>query len=540
MTVKSMTTETNPSAKRNPGWLLALAFSVPMVFALFTQNVWEDYYITFRASKNLAEGHGLVFQIGERLHTFTSPLGVLLPAALSWLTHSDTAALWLFRIISSTAFAGAAGMMWSILRVHGAGTPARWISLIILLSSTTAVAFTINGMETGLLLFFCMMTFSEMTRPDGIRVFRLGLALAGMMWTRPDAFVPAGALMLGALVFIRPASASADGKTLGAIGRALAWAAAIYGPWVAWAWWYYGSPVPNTIIAKAGLSPKISFPGYLFSAPFKYITGDSSMNQLFAPIYSTFGGWPPMLISLFTVMAIVSGFLWLFPKVNRVGRAASLMVFIGSFYLQAIPLFPWYLPVWILGGAMALGCGVETCLNALKPQSLGRRLLRSGAVIVMLMLAAGLGLSAWQTRQQQRLIEDGNRHAIGLWLASHAKPGDTVMLECLGYIGYYSQLKMLDYPGLSSHEVVEARRTRGLKFTGMIGYLKPDWIVLRPQEYLVCDEAHVLGNYRIEKVWDAQSAIDAIDLLPGRAYLSFDAVFLVLRRQATPLQSPQP
>ena len=53
--------------------LLALAF------AGFTNHVWEDYYITYRSSKNLATGHGLVFNHGDRLHTFTSPLGVLLP-----------------------------------------------------------------------------------------------------------------------------------------------------------------------------------------------------------------------------------------------------------------------------------------------------------------------------------------------------------------------------------------------------------------------------------------------------------------------------
>jgi hypothetical protein len=27
----------------------------------------------------------------------------------------------------------------------------------------------------------------------------------------------------------------------------------VYGPRIAWAWWYYGSPIPHTIIAKANI-----------------------------------------------------------------------------------------------------------------------------------------------------------------------------------------------------------------------------------------------------------------------------------------------
>ncbi|MGA3285463.1 MAG: hypothetical protein ABSD57_13530, partial [Verrucomicrobiota bacterium] len=63
---------------------------VGLVFAACTQHVWEDYWITFRASRNLVTGHGLVFTPGERLHTFTSPLGVLLPAAFCWLTGNQS------------------------------------------------------------------------------------------------------------------------------------------------------------------------------------------------------------------------------------------------------------------------------------------------------------------------------------------------------------------------------------------------------------------------------------------------------------------
>ena len=52
----------------------------PLGYALYTDHIWEDFFITFRHSENLARGDGLVYQPGERVHGFTSPLGVLLPA----------------------------------------------------------------------------------------------------------------------------------------------------------------------------------------------------------------------------------------------------------------------------------------------------------------------------------------------------------------------------------------------------------------------------------------------------------------------------
>ena len=516
---------------RTLGWILIIAFVVPLAFALFTNHVWEDYYITFRASKNLAEGHGLVFQIGERLHTFTSPLGVLLPALLSWLTKSDAATLWLFRLISCAAFSGAAGLMWTTLRDHSVSPAARWIAILFLLGNPASVDFTINGMETGLLLYFGMMTFAEIMRPDGPRAGILGIALAGLMWTRPDAFVPGGAMILAALIFTGTTGRRFDRKSLGSIGRALLLAAVIYGPWFAWAWWYYGTPVPHTILAKANGAPAISMASYLFTAPFNYLTGTSVMGWLFKPVYYAFGGWPSAMLHLCTILAIIAGFSWIIPKLNRVGRAASLTVFIGSFYLQAISIFPWYTPIWLSVAALALGCGAEAALGLLAIDSWQRRLLRSAIVSVIVIQFATLGLSAWQMRQQQHIIEEGNRREIGYWLAANAKTTDTVMLECLGYIGYYSQLRMIDYPGLSSKAVVDARKEHKLNFVGMIGFFKPDWIVLRRAEYWLCNEQGALADYEITQAWDAREQIDAVEFLPGRGYLACDAIFLILKRK---------
>ena len=95
--------------------IFALACALPLVFAIYTQHAWEDYYITFRASRNLATGHGLVFNAGDRLQTFTSPIGTLLPALASFLTGngSDVAPLWLYRTLCIPAFGLAATLLFA-------------------------------------------------------------------------------------------------------------------------------------------------------------------------------------------------------------------------------------------------------------------------------------------------------------------------------------------------------------------------------------------------------------------------------------------
>ena len=64
------------------------------------------------------------------------------------------------------------------------------------------------------------------------------------------------------------------------------------------------------------------------------------------------------------------------------------------------------------------------------------------------------------------------------------KEGDRIFLEPLGYIGYFSEGKMLDYPGLCSPEVVNVLKDKKLNRATVIPELKPDWLVLRPWEVM--------------------------------------------------------
>ncbi len=510
----------------------AAACAAPLLFALVSREVWEDYYITFRSSRHLAEGHGLVYQIGEYVHTFTSPLGVLLPALGYALTGSDGGALWFLRIVSALALGGAALLVADHARAQGWSRGAAWFALCLGLLEAKVVAFSANGMETAVLVLFAALTWHELTRPGGLRVRWLALGYAGLMWTRPDAFVLAGA-MTGAwwLFGWRRPRPEGEGAWWPRLGGAVLLGAAVYLPWILWAWQYYGSPVPQTIIAKSALTPGGLDAGRLLAAPFRLLVDNTALDGLFAPIYSTTSGWPLPLLVAGRVLARLAAFLWLAPFLPRTARAASLAVLLGGIYFHQIMPYPWYYAPWTLLGALALaGAG----------RAVAGRLSRAGAVILRLLAvitAAGVLLvTAAQTyaaQQQQQLIEDGGRRQIGLWLKAHARPADRVFLEPIGYIGYYSQLKILDFPGLCAPEVSRIVRSGPGGYARIITTLQPDWLVLRPYE--VEDQnllnSGILDAYVAVGHWDQRGQVAARGFLPGRNWLMFDAEFYLFRRR---------
>jgi hypothetical protein len=513
----------------------AAAFAAPLLFAGVTGQAWEDYYITFRSSRHLAEGHGLVYQLGEYVHTFTSPLGVLVPALGYGFTGSDGGALWFLRIVSALALAGTALLVAGQAREQGWSRATLWFALALGVFEAKTIAFSANGMETALLVLFAALAWGELTRPGGPRWVRLALGYAGLMWTRPDAFVLAGA-MTGSWWIFGPRALAAEGERTWwrQSGAAILTGALLYAPWVLWAWHYYGSPVPQTIIAKSALTPDGLDFSRILAAPLSILVDKTAFDGLFAPIYSTTAGWPQNLLLACRLLARLSAFLWLVPFLPRATRAASLAVLVGGMYFHQIMPYPWYFAPWALLGALALAGAGRVIADRL-PAPGGRILRLAAAVTAAASLLVG-GAQTYCARQQQRIIEEGGRKQIGLWLRAHAAPSDRVFLEPIGYIGYYSQLKILDFPGLCAPEVSRIVRSGPGGYARLITTLKPDWLVLRPFEIEHQNLANsgILDAYVAVGHWDQRATLDALAHLPGRNWLEFDAEFLVFRRRDAP------
>ena len=537
---KLVTTPTDSAASARVGrWEVALfvslAFAWPLVYAAITQHIWEDFFITFRHSENLADGHGLVYQPGERVHGFTSPLGTLLPAGAHWIAKhwfgatDYLPALWAFRAASAAAFAGGGLFVLLAIANESAGMvwPRRLFAVLYLLD-LKGVAFSVNGMETGLMLLF--LGWSIWIWQASVVMYWLagGLAWGGLMWTRPDGCVYIAALALGTIIFGREPMA----RRLGAIARMALVCAMVYLPWFAWAWWYYGSPIPHTVLAKRYLPP---FYG-VQSRPWRVI---DRARSAFAPILESFGPWPAWTWWVELLVGSFSLGYWILPVRDRLGRMASFAFLIVCLYLVVVYAFPWYLPPLAMFGSIALALGLARLVSAAQGQDATWRIAARATafVVAAAVVANNAFITVAGTRQfakQQAIIEDGNRRVIGRWLAEHVKPGERVFLECLGYIGYFSRAKMLDHPGLVSPEV-SALVARKIGFAEEIAELKPEWLVLRPQEVSRAQADPAFSrDYQRVKLFDVEPRISAEAAnVRGVDLLHFDARFEIFRRRET-------
>jgi hypothetical protein len=517
--------------------IFLLACAVPLAFAVYTQHAWEDFYITFRVSKNLATGHGLVFNVGDRLHTFTSPLGVLLPALTSLLTGntSDAAALWLFRGLCIAAFSLAATLLFATTTRLRYPAVATFGLVCLLITDAKSVDFTVNGMETGFVLLGFAYAFWAMFGVSTRAWLHLGVAWACLMWSRPDSFIYIGLFSGAVLLFNQPdMTRRTRGEWLQVFLRAAAVATVLYLPWFVFSWAYYGSPVPHTVVAKSMLAPPRTLARFIWKS---YM-----FDSLFMPANALFGGWPAAIGIAGRITAMVLSVVWVVPGLRTETKAASFTLLGSHFYLSynfTAP-FPWYLCLPALLGFVTLSGLLAQAISA--PRKIA--VLATAEVLKFFLVVASLTVvlgGAWLTMQsakqlklQQAIIENGTRREIGLWLREHAAPSDTVLLEPLGYIGYFSGLKTYDVPGLSSREVVEVERRFGMVWGAIAAELHPDWLVLRPDEIKLITQSHphlLEEQYERTREFNVRDQVERLAVY-GRGYLKFDSVFTVFRRRS--------
>jgi hypothetical protein len=398
-------------------------------------------------------------------------------------------------------------------------------------------AFTMCGQEAGLVLAFLAPAFALVWLGWAEHAILGGVLWAGLMYSRPDACVYVAMLGLTAFSF----ETNSRRRLLVALLKSGAICAVLYLPWFLFTWAYYGSPIPNTIVAKYGID---SFEADRVHVLFGFFAPLSAgirkapavLCWALAPIYDWTSDWPRWTHDCEFALELVSVLYWLVPTRDRLGRMASLFSFLLFVYLVYANLVaqyaPWYFPPLSFMSLFTLVAIVA---------ALTQRIANFPVSLVLAVLAlAGVGslmgfiffASLGPLRFKQVVIEWNHRRPIGLWLKDHVAPGETVYLEPLGYIGYFSGCKMLDWPGLVSPEVVAARRTLrippGDTWPKVAELLKPSWIVARPGEANSIEQSPYLSkNYELVKVFRAQDAIPA-GVIPGIGLKDSD--FGVFRR----------
>jgi len=511
---------------------------------LWVPQPWEDFLVSFRYSEQLCAGNGLVYEVGRRVQGFVSPLGVLLPAGCHWLTgmRSVMHALWLWRLLFGIPAMVLSALL--LLRLVQrlspavAAAPALAVGMFLLEPKTMTLA--TNGMETGLLVLFFLWGWSLLADPKAVqhRWLPLGLAWAGLCWTRTD-----GIILLtiqGVAVF-----ALANAEERRQLRPAMIWGAALalalILPWWLWTWWYYGSPLPQAMVAMGWLPGDRNPWGLLWRV---VVLFPRRATWVFGPIHPHFFSWPAMVHLHMVALGLLGAGYWLLPwfRHDRLGRQASLIFFLSCSYLAVMDFVqPWHYPIPAVAGAVVFARFLLVGLPPLVPERHRRPIVAWGGIMVLLSAAMLSVLVTWQQHLREEIIEEGVRSRLGRWLERHAGTEDLIYLNAPGHIGYFSRGRVRDYPGILAPEVTALRR-QGKGFLPAALALHPEWVVMRLLELMAMgdQDSGFRQQYELVQIFENNAGLNQHLFIPGESLLLYDVFFLVFRRRTPPVSSAEP
>jgi len=216
-------------------------FAIVWFVCVVVCSAWQcdDAYITFRTADNLWHGLGLVWNPGERVQSYSSPLWMFVAAILRGITGEVYFSVSIASILLAAATAG-------LLAFRIRRDPLLVALVLGALSTSAAVVdYETSGLENPLLHLLLILLLVEARRPDSRRhVLRISLLTALVALTRPDAILFALPVLCFSAWRHRPRRSGAAQLLLG------------LSPLFAWELFslvYYGSLVPNTAHAKLNL-----------------------------------------------------------------------------------------------------------------------------------------------------------------------------------------------------------------------------------------------------------------------------------------------
>ena len=494
----------------------ALALAERIVFRQYTHRIWEDALITLTPVRNAWDGFGLTHHVSEpRVHSFTSPISVLVPLVGEGFGHG----LFALELASLGACVAALAYAYRI----GLKLGFRWWAQVLVLGYLSfdqlQVFFGMTGMETQIATAAALANAYYLLSS---RWWRLGLATGLGLLCRPEFTFWIVALAL-TLPFL----------SWRAIPRVALGALAVAGPWFLFATLYYGSPIPNTIVAKS-LSGRIAFGAFPID---QVLTHALAGWRDFAPFYEMFFAvnapvGDPMLLACVLVLATAALAGAILAVWNRDLRLVTIALFVALFFVNRAgalvhSYFMWYLPPFM---ALAI------ILAAHGLQALGRASAPVAATVCLgltLAYAAPLPWSLPLERAVQSRIEEGVRLRASVALNGLMGPSDTAAMEPLGYTGWAARNKTIyDYPGLGSPTAVAALKGIKPSLAGLIDRLRPTYTLLRPSE------AEQL-RARYPDTSDSYTSVMRFDAAPGATPIRFagyeydtiDSAFTIYRRK---------
>jgi len=456
-----MNAEPEPAASLSaapPAWprrlalALLVAGSVAMLWwhARQLQFFCDDSYISYRFSQNFADGHGLVYNVGERVEGYTNFLWVvMLGGALELGFAAEAASLWLgvAFLVAALAFTAIEGR-----RLLGSW-PFALAAVALLVCQGPMILWSICGLESSC---FVAMTLTALVvferaleRRRWTWMVGAGALYALSTMVRPDGVVfgaAAGLALVLRELFARPVDG--HGLVLRAASLLLGFVA-VFGPFMLWRHSYYGDWLPNTFYVKAGGLVNAELGVAYFAAWLQDYPLAAALAALGLVATATLRRWRPVRGAFFHLALALVLFT------TYVGWAGGDYMALYRFVMPVLPLAA------LLGAAALL----ETFrrVEATVPPGFAGGFGRVALAAVALVALAGGGWVLWLPSQRsvdgvesaKRLqTVKGMRRNSQQWVQAgrsvhDALPADvTIATTAAGALPYFAGQRCIDQSGL--------------------------------------------------------------------------------------------
>jgi arabinofuranosyltransferase len=449
---------------------------------LWHRNVMmDDPWITFQYARNLLEGNGLVFNVGEAVEGYSNFTWVLLSTIPIALGVEPLGAM---RALSVACCALI--FVWLTFRIpadaEDDGDGGGFAAPLMLASCYPFAIWAMGGLETSfyaLLLFASVVLFGRIAKEDAPawQPAAAGGVLALLAMTRPE-----GAMFV-LLPIVQLALALKRGARTEAlrIVGALTLFAAIFGGYLAFRYSLYGSFVPNSVTAKVGagisasmIAGKGYLGGYFWGAPallgVAFVWGTyrllrhGEIRATDRPLLLLAAGGT--LLQLAFILGV--GGDWM-PGYRFLAPVLPLMCLVAAHGIERVPVFARAMAVTFL----LLAAPIETSFDA------------GGGP------AVGVRIARWLCDKKplvQPLIN------IGTELRVMGRPGDAIAMSEAGVVPYISRLRVIDMLGLMDPEIAKLPGGLHQKFDA-------DLVLRRKPRFILIGKIVIDGEELI--TWDS-------------------------------------
>jgi len=435
----------------------------------------DDTFIFYKYAKNIAEGNGYVFNLGEKVNATTSPLYTLLLAFLYWLLNPfinvDFVIIGnLISIISIII------ILLSIKKLLNDDLKFSLFSLIFLALPLLKFGF---GMETFLNLALIVYSTYLYTN-DKLILASIFMGLSVL--ARLDSALFAVIIFFHYVIINR---------RFPPILTILAFILVII-PWFIFSKIYFDSYFPTTIGAKLSQAQL-----GIFGDGFVFFTYSGRIVP---------GGYLSIIILI--VITLVSIIYLIRKKIsinNSMGISIlmiwSMALLITYGFIIKAPPYSWYYTPYAIPISILLTFGFSSALKRIKIKIL--------FITISFIIACVLPIKGIFQGYNPKYL---NFIRTAEWLNKNAVKGSLLAVDDIGILGfYYNKGKLVDAHGLINPEVAEHYKRQD--YNWFLAHYKPEFVVHeypRLAKYLQGDEISFWDIYEVKKIFESRGEKIAI------------------------------